>query len=41
MYNPRKCNSANKLSSCIQHEQSKIILALPMNNSIKKIFVKA
>ena len=40
MYNPRKCNSAGKLSNCIQHEQSKIILAFPTNNSIKKVFVK-
>ena len=34
MFNPRKCNSASKLSSCIQREQSKVILALPTNNSI-------
>ena len=30
-FNPRKCNSASKLSSCIQREQSKVILALPTN----------
>ena len=40
MYNPRKCHSASKLSSCIQREQSKVILALPTNNSIMKIFKK-
>ena len=40
MYNPRKCNSASKLNGCIQREQSKIILALPTNNSIMKIFEK-
>ena len=33
-YNPIKCNSASKLSGCIQREQSKVILALPTNNSI-------
>ena len=38
--NPRKGNSASKLSSCIQHEQSKIILALPTNNSVMEIFEK-
>ena len=31
-------NSASKLSSCIQREQSKILLALPTNNSIMEIF---
>ena len=41
MYNHRKFNSARKLSSCIQREQSKIILALPTNNLIKEIFKKA
>ena len=40
MYNPRKCHSARKLSGCMQREQSKIILALPMNNSIMEIFPK-
>ena len=33
-FNPRKCNSASKLSGCIQSEQSKVILALPTSNSI-------
>ena len=40
MYNPRKCNSASKLSSCIQREQSKIILPLPTSNLIMEIFEK-
>ena len=31
-FNLRKCNSASKLSVCIQSEQSKVILALPTNN---------
>ena len=31
-------NSASKLSSCIKREQSKILLALPTNNSIMEIF---
>ena len=40
MYSPRKCNSASKLSSCMQREQSKIIFALLTNNSIMEIFEK-
>ena len=40
MYNPTKCNSPSKLSSCIQREQSKIILTLPTNNSAIEIFEK-
>ena len=39
-YNPRKINSASKLSSCIQREQSKCILALPSNNCHVEIFEK-
>ena len=39
-YNPRKIYSASKLSSCIQKEQSKCILALPTNNSQVEIFEK-
>ena len=39
-YNPRKINLASKLSSCIQREQSKHILALPTNNCHVKIFEK-
>ena len=37
-YNPRKINSASKLSSCIHREQSKCILALPTNNCHVDIF---
>ena len=40
MYNPRKCNSASKLKGRIQSEQSKVILALPTDNSIMEIFEK-
>lgn len=40
MYNPIKCNSASKLSCCIQNEQSKVILALPANISVKEVFEK-
>ena len=39
-YNPRKINSASKLSSCIQREQSKCILVLPTNNCHVEIFEK-
>ena len=39
-FNPRKCNSVSKLSGCIQKEQSKVIVALPTNNSIMEIFEK-
>ena len=38
MYNPRKINLGSKFSTCIQKEQSKVILALPTNNSILEIF---
>ena len=40
MYNPRKCNSASKLSNYIQREQSKIFSALPTSNSVMEIFGK-
>ena len=40
-YNPRKINSASKLSGCIQREQSKIILALPTYNKQIETFEKA
>ena len=40
MHNTRKCNSASKLDGRIQREQSKIILALPTNNLVMKIFKK-
>ena len=39
-FNSRKCNSANKLSCVIQREQSKVILALPTNNSNIETFEK-
>ena len=39
-YNPNIINSASKLSSCIQREQSKTILALPTNNTQMEIFEK-
>ena len=39
-FNPRECNSVSKLSGCIQKEQSKVIVALPTNNSIMEIFEK-
>ena len=40
-YNPRKINSASKLSSCVQGEKSKGILALPTNSSNMETFEKA
>ena len=39
-YNPRIINSASKLRGCIQREQSKCILALPINNNQIEIFEK-
>ena len=39
-YNPRKINSARKLSGCIQSKQSKIVLALPTNNKQMETFEK-
>ena len=39
-YNPRIINSASKLSGCIQREQSKCILALPVGNTQMEIFEK-
>ena len=39
-YNPRIVNSASKLSGCIQREQSKVILALPINNTQMEVFEK-
>ena len=39
-YNPRKVNSASKLSGCIQREQSKIILAFPTDNKQMETFEK-
>ena len=39
-FNPRKCNSASTLSSCVQRNKSKVITALPTSNNIVKIFEK-
>ena len=39
-YNPRIINSASELSSCIQREQSKVIIALPTNNIQMEVFEK-
>ena len=39
-YNPRIINSASKLSSCIQREESKCILALPVDNTQMEVFEK-
>ena len=37
-FNPRKCNSANTLSGCIEREMSRVIIALPTSNEILGIF---
>ena len=39
-YNPRIINSASKLSGCIQRDQTKSILALPVNNMQVEVFEK-
>ena len=39
-YNPRIINSASKLSSCIQRDQAKSILTLPVNNMQVEVFEK-
>ena len=39
-YNPRIINSASTLSGCTQREQSKCVLALPINNTQMEIFEK-
>ena len=39
-YNPRIINLAGKLSGCIQREQTKSILALPVNNTQVEVFEK-
>ena len=38
--NPRKCNSASTLSGCVQHNQTKVIIALPTDYSHAEIFEK-
>ena len=37
-FNPRKCNSANTLSGCIEREMSRVIIALPTSNEILDTF---
>ena len=37
-FNPRRCNSASSMSSCIEREMSKIILALPTKYEHVEIF---
>ena len=37
-FNPRKCNSASLMSSCIEREMSKLILALPTKYEHVEIF---
>ena len=37
-FNPRRCNSASSMSSCIEREMSKIILALPTKVEHAEIF---
>ena len=39
-FNPRKTNSASALSSCIEREMSKMIIALPTNTEHVEIFEK-
>ena len=39
-FNPRKCNSASALSSCIEREMSKVIPALPTTREHVDIFEK-
>ena len=37
-FNPRRCNSASSMSSCIEREMSKVILALPTKYEHVEIF---
>ena len=37
-FNPRKCNSVSTLSGCIEHEMSKIIIALPTTKKLVSMF---
>ena len=39
-FNPRKCNSASSLSSRIEREMSKVIIAFPTNPDHVEIFEK-
>ena len=40
-FNPRKCNSASSMSSCIEIEMSRVILALPTKLDHVEIFQQA
>ena len=33
-FNPRKCNSASTLSSCIKREMPRVIIALPTSSEV-------
>ena len=37
-FNPRKCNSVSSMSSCIEREMSRVILALPTKLDHFEIF---
>ena len=37
-FNPRKCNSASTLRSCIEREMLRVIIALPTSNEAVDIF---
>ena len=37
-FNPRKCNAASTLSSCIEREMYRVIIALPTYNEVVDIF---
>ena len=37
-FNLRKCNSANKLTGCIEREIFRVIIALPTSNELIYIF---
>ena len=39
-FNPRKCNSSSTLSSCIEREMLRVIIALPTSNEAVDIFEK-
>ena len=40
-FNPRRCNSASTLSSCIEHEMDRVMLALPTKLGHVEIFEQA
>ena len=37
-FNPRKCNLAGTLCSCIEREMYQVIIALPTSNEVVDIF---